>query len=148
GALVVCYTTLSPLPPVPKDRWRSSLCGTFPRVTPGGSYPPPCPEEPGRSSAGRSPTRPPDQLIRPPSLVQRPGADEAVHEQRLECSGARPPPSLRRQDLRGRRRTPGRPGRTVRPPAHGGPARGARRVARGQRASRRARGARRVPGPG
>ena len=30
---------------------RSVLCGTFPRVTPGGCYPPPCPVEPGLSSA-------------------------------------------------------------------------------------------------
>lgn len=30
---------------------RSVLCGTVPRVTPGGRYPPPCPVEPGRSSA-------------------------------------------------------------------------------------------------
>src|SRR5690606_3408967 len=29
---------------------RSSLCGTVPRVTPGGRYPPPCSAEPGRSS--------------------------------------------------------------------------------------------------
>src|SRR3954470_11235255 len=31
---------------------RSVLCGTVPRVTPGGCWPPPCPVEPGRSSAG------------------------------------------------------------------------------------------------
>jgi hypothetical protein len=30
---------------------RSAFCGTVPRVTPGGRYPPPCPVEPGRSSA-------------------------------------------------------------------------------------------------
>ena len=30
---------------------RSVFCGTFPRVTPGGCYPPPCPVEPGPSSA-------------------------------------------------------------------------------------------------
>ena len=30
---------------------RSVLCGTVPRVTPGGCWPPPCPVEPGRSSA-------------------------------------------------------------------------------------------------
>ncbi len=33
-------------------RRRSAFCGTIPRVTPGGRYPPPCPVEPGRSSAG------------------------------------------------------------------------------------------------
>lgn len=51
--LVVSYTTLSPLPldrPEPMEG-RSALCGTVPRVTPGGRYPPPCPVEPGRSSA-------------------------------------------------------------------------------------------------
>jgi hypothetical protein len=31
---------------------RSAFCGTVPRVTPGGRYPPSCPSEPGRSSAG------------------------------------------------------------------------------------------------
>lgn len=31
---------------------RSVFCGTVPRVTPGGRYPPPCSVEPGRSSAG------------------------------------------------------------------------------------------------
>ncbi len=29
---------------------RSAFCGTVPRVTPGGCWPPPCPVEPGRSS--------------------------------------------------------------------------------------------------
>ena len=32
---------------------RSVFCGTFPRVTPGGRYPPPCPVEPGPSSTSR-----------------------------------------------------------------------------------------------
>ncbi len=47
--LVVSYTAVSPLPAL-ADR-RSALCGTVPRVTPGGRYPPPCPVEPGLSSA-------------------------------------------------------------------------------------------------
>lgn len=45
---------------------RSVFCGTVPRVTPGGRYPPPCPVEPGRSSgesqdphAAARPARPP-----------------------------------------------------------------------------------------
>src|SRR5690606_30313387 len=42
---------------------RSVLCGTVPRVTPGGRYPPPCPSEPGRSSARG--TRPLDATVRP-----------------------------------------------------------------------------------
>src|SRR5699024_12067257 len=36
---------------------RSVFCGTFPRVTPGGCYPPPCPVEPGRSSVRVAPQR-------------------------------------------------------------------------------------------
>ena len=48
---VVSYTTLSPLPPGLAARRRSALCGTVSRITPGGCYPPPCPVEPGRSSA-------------------------------------------------------------------------------------------------
>ncbi len=34
------YPTLSPLPAA--SGWRSALCGTFPRLSPGGRYPPPC----------------------------------------------------------------------------------------------------------
>jgi len=34
-----------------RSPWRSVLCGTVSRVTPGGCYPPPCSAEPGRSSA-------------------------------------------------------------------------------------------------
>ena len=51
-ALVVSYTTVSPLP-VPSDQEghrRSVLCGTFRRVTPPGRYPAPCPVESGLSS--------------------------------------------------------------------------------------------------
>src|SRR6187402_1478726 len=61
---VVSYTAVSPLPH-PKVR-RSVLCGTVSRITPGGCYPPPCPVEPGRSSALRSPaaTRPSSRPIR------------------------------------------------------------------------------------
>src|SRR5690625_1495916 len=36
-----------------RPRRRSAFCGTFPRVTPGGRYPPPCSAEPGRSSSPR-----------------------------------------------------------------------------------------------
>ena len=50
AALVVSYTTVSPLPPGTARR-RSVFCGTFPRVTPGRRYRPPCPAEPGPSSA-------------------------------------------------------------------------------------------------
>src|SRR3954452_10676985 len=34
-----------------RSRWRSVLCGTVPRVAPGGRYPPRCPVESGLSSA-------------------------------------------------------------------------------------------------
>lgn len=50
GALVVSYTTVSPLPPL--TRRRSVFCGTVPRITPGRCYRPPCLVEPGPSSSG------------------------------------------------------------------------------------------------
>ena len=57
GMLVVSYTAVSPLPPCDEmqaphrlSRRRSVLCGTVPRVTPGGRYPPPCSVESGLSS--------------------------------------------------------------------------------------------------
>ena len=51
-ALVVSYTTVSPLPRPGRKTWpgRSVFCGTVPRVTPGRRYRPPCPAEPGPSS--------------------------------------------------------------------------------------------------
>jgi len=57
-ALVVSYTTVSPLPrarPKPGPG-RSVLCGTVPRVTPGRCYRPPCPVEPGPSSPSHART--------------------------------------------------------------------------------------------
>jgi hypothetical protein len=45
-------------------RRRFVFCGTFPRVTPGRRYRPPCPEEPGPSSPGLRPARPPGRLTR------------------------------------------------------------------------------------
>ena len=50
----------------PVRGWRSVLCGTFPRVTPGGCCPPPCPAEPGPSSTpvSRRTPRSPGQLLR------------------------------------------------------------------------------------
>jgi hypothetical protein len=50
------------------------LCGTVPRVTSGGRYPPPCPTESGPSSmrrTGRAP-RPPGRLTRPVRLAEPP----------------------------------------------------------------------------
>ena len=64
AALVVSYTAVSPLPRVPDAR-RSVFCGTIPRVTPGRRYRPPCPVEPGPSSPGLRPARPPGRLTRP-----------------------------------------------------------------------------------
>jgi len=61
AALVVSYTTVSPLPlPSVNGRQRRSVfCGTVPRVTPGRCYRPPCRVEPGPSSPDRGPARPP-----------------------------------------------------------------------------------------
>ena len=74
---VVSYTTLSPLPARPSTSsgtgWRSALCGTVSRIAPGGCYPPPCPTEPGRSSArdGEPPaTRPSGRPIRVPESTR------------------------------------------------------------------------------
>src|ERR1700709_98918 len=60
------YRTISPLP-VRDSRVAAPsavyFCGTFPRVSPGGRYPPPCPVVSGLSSRGflspRGPLRPP-----------------------------------------------------------------------------------------
>jgi hypothetical protein len=80
GTLVVSYTTVSPLPPGPKVRRRSFLCGTVPRVTPGGCYPPPCPVESGLSSAGPKARRGrlPDSSVREPRGSQPPIANRTV----------------------------------------------------------------------
>jgi hypothetical protein len=42
---------------------RSVFCGTVPRVTPGRRYRPPCPVEPGPSSPGLRPARPPGRVL-------------------------------------------------------------------------------------
>ena len=59
---VVSYTAVSPLPGPGSPRGTVSgrfvFCGTVPRVTPGGRYPPPRPVEPGLSSACAAITRP------------------------------------------------------------------------------------------
>lgn len=79
AALVVSCTTVSPLPPPASRRWRSVLCGTVPRVAPGGCCPPPRPAEPGPSSTCRSPgtTRSPGQPVRRARIGHRVGAREA-----------------------------------------------------------------------
>ncbi len=52
GALLPHHFTLtsSPSPCGASAARRCRFCGTFPQVTPGGCYPPPCPAEPGLSS--------------------------------------------------------------------------------------------------
>ena len=73
GLLHHRFTLAGPVGPVR----RSALCGTVPRVAPGGCYPPPCPVESGLSSAGTAapdggrPTRPPGRLVRAPSVTRR-----------------------------------------------------------------------------
>jgi hypothetical protein len=58
-------------------RQRSVFCGTVPRVTPGGRYPPPCPVEPGPSSAptqtnpGAHRGRPADSAAVPVTVLER-----------------------------------------------------------------------------
>ena len=61
-----------------RPRKRSVFCGTVPRVTPGGRYPPPCPVEPGPSSARtrRCATRSPGRLVRRSSNCRRSGCRE------------------------------------------------------------------------
>ena len=102
GVLVVSYTTVSPLLPMSKERF--VFCGTVPRVTPGGRYPPPRSVESGLSSApplrrrgGTAiawPTRPPSMVV--PSRFQRaasggccrsPGRGVTSKLSRLEGSG-------------------------------------------------------------
>ena len=57
AALVVSYTTVSPLP-VPEGHRRSALCCTIRRVSPPGRYPAPCPVESGLSSMPKHRGRP------------------------------------------------------------------------------------------
>ena len=54
---LACWWSLTPpFHPYQDFSWRFAFCGTVPRVTPGGRYPPPCPMESGLSSIGSSPT--------------------------------------------------------------------------------------------
>ncbi len=67
---------------------RSVLCGTFPRVIPGGCCPPPCPAEPGPSStdALRRAPRSPGQLLRTGqgSHIGGPSGGRACRDRRRE----------------------------------------------------------------
>ena len=70
SSAVRSYRTFSPLPVfdtrTPKNsaanHRRSVFCGTFPVLTDGGRYPPPCPVEPGLSSLAEKQERSPDPL--------------------------------------------------------------------------------------
>src|SRR6201995_4739502 len=66
------------------------FCGTFPRVSPGGRYPPPCPVVSGLSSKGclslRGPLGPPDHGSRDESVRGR--ADQGRKERRVLCTQA------------------------------------------------------------
>jgi hypothetical protein len=124
GALVVSYTTVSPLPGRLATPGRSVLCGTFPRVAPGGRYPPPCPVESGLSSAGTllRPTRPPVRLVRVLSLAghrSRTGPGRSRDRPRPAApGGARPVPAGRgpRPAPPDRAGAPCRPSCSPRPP--------------------------------
>src|SRR5262249_47314355 len=90
AALVVSYTTVSPLPRHLATPGRSVFCGTVPRVTPGRRYRPPCPVEPGPSSTDRKdPPRPPGRLTQPnntpPTTNGDPGAPGPGHTGGEQC---------------------------------------------------------------
>src|SRR4051794_32941119 len=113
---------------VHRSRWRSVLCGTVPRVTPGGRYPPRCPVESGLSSAPwiprttRSPDRPvPSLRIRPPvpplaTGRRGPGCTDGPRQPRPGSAGRRCAGSSCRSRP-GPRRTGPRPGGWCRSPA-------------------------------
>ena len=104
GTLVVSCTAVSPLP-LPEER-RSVLCGTVPRVAPGGCYPPPRPVEPGPSSVspwgerGRptSPFAVPMLAVhrRGPLTCRRTGGGVALRRARSPAVGRLGSPTQRR----------------------------------------------------
>src|SRR5579859_340805 len=85
AALVVSYTTVSPLPPR-CARGRSVFCGTVPRVAPGRRYRPPCPVEPGPSSPGLRLARPPGRLTH---AQDTPGRSTSAQRQARGQAGER-----------------------------------------------------------
>src|SRR5690348_11654028 len=87
AALVVSYTTVSPLPRLTPGRF--AFCGTVPRVTPGRRYRPPCPVEPGPSSPGLRPARPPGRLTRAQDTPDTTGPASRT-EQEPAGGGSRP----------------------------------------------------------
>ncbi|MCW2828597.1 MAG: hypothetical protein JWQ67_2213 [Marmoricola sp.] len=68
---------------------RSVFCGTFPRVTPGGRYPPPCPVEPGPSSTPRGfPLG--DAVARPAHPLAKDRARQAAADLPMICGAECP----------------------------------------------------------
>ena len=96
-SLVVSYTTVSPLLLPLARQGRSVLCGTVPRVTPGGCWPPSCPSEPGPSSAvvAHRRDRPPDSSAASVGVAAHVVAEGDRHRparrrRRAAPTGARP----------------------------------------------------------
>ncbi len=74
GGLLHHRFTLTRAPEASPMPGRSVFCGTFPRVTPGRRYRPPCPAEPGPSSPGpEAPARPSGRLARRSPSIGWPG---------------------------------------------------------------------------
>ena len=89
------YRTISPLP-VRDSRVAAPsavyFCGTFPRVSPGGRYPPPCPVVSGLSSRGflspRGPLGPPIDGSHRPRIGQAGAGYGGEHADGGACTGA------------------------------------------------------------
>src|SRR5271165_3164917 len=75
GGLLHHRFTLTPA----LTRGRSVFCGTVPRVAPGRRYRPPCPVEPGPSSPGLRPARPPGRLTRAQDTPNAAGPEWLTH---------------------------------------------------------------------
>ena len=64
------WSLTPPFHPCPGEPGRSVFCGTFPRVTPGGCYPPPRPSESGLSSTVSRRGRPADSSMEQATAAQ------------------------------------------------------------------------------
>ena len=144
------YRTISPLP-VRDSRVAAPsavyFCGTFPRVSPGGRYPPPCPVVSGLSSRGflspRGPLGPPLDGSPRARAAAKPAAGyggERCGRRSSPERAERPRPRDRGRARRAAATRSGRPTSTPRRPPSGRPrrsavgarARGARRPRRGR----------------
>ncbi len=108
---------------------RSAFCGTVPRVTPGGRYPPSCPSEPGRSSAGPKSRRgrpAGSSAVRPmvPAGRSRPARRPPGRPRTRRNPGATRPAHAHQTERRPHRSATPRPARAL-PGAVSGPGRGA-----------------------